>query len=287
MYPNTIELARRLSLPVVVFDLEHTGSAGEHRCITDFGAMRVTPTGDVTRYSSLVKPPKGTPFNPIVCRLTGIFPHTLAKAPGWEKVLEEFVLPNKDALWVGFSSRASDTPIVYKESRRLGHELAPFKQLDLLRVGKQLEGSLAKRVAQMVPGFDTTGAHRAEKDALMTLAFLEAQLPYITETELRDQLQPPPTNSMLGSRKGPRFARGDRPKMDVSQFLVPAGAMRHGLPWSDDEVLWLCRQFRGKKKTIEELAALIGRSAFAAACVLHKQNLMPVAERNRLNPRRA
>jgi hypothetical protein len=71
------------------------------------------------------------------------------------------------------------------ESRRLGHELAPFTQLDLLRVGKPLDGGLARRVAQMVPGFDTRGAHRAQKDALMTLALLEAQLPHISETELR------------------------------------------------------------------------------------------------------
>jgi hypothetical protein len=54
-------------------------------------------------------------------------------------VLEEFVRPNLDALWVGFNSRTSDTPLVYKESQRLGHELAPFTQLDLLRVGKPLE----------------------------------------------------------------------------------------------------------------------------------------------------
>lgn len=289
MYPNTLALARSLSKTVVTYDLEHTGSGGEHRCITDFGALVVTPAGDITSYSSLVKPPKGTQFNPIVCRLTGIFPHILGNAPGWERVLEEFVLPYRDALWVGFSSRSSDTPLVYKESRRLGHELAPFTQLDLLRVGKPLEGGLAKRVEQMVPGFDTSGAHRAEKDALMTLALLEAQLPHISEKELRDQLAPPPPNSMLGARRGqgPKQERGERRKMDVTQFLVQAGAKRHGQPWSEDEVLWLCRQFRGKKKTIEELAALIGRSAFAAACVLHKQELIPVFERNRLNPRRA
>ncbi|MEX3984317.1 3'-5' exonuclease [Paraburkholderia sp. EG287A] len=289
MYPNTVALARRLSRTVITYDIEHTGSKGEHRRITDFGAMLVTPAGDITSYASLVRPPKDTEFNPIVCRLTGIFPHTLQKAPGWEKVLTDFVLPNRDALWVGFSSRSSDTPLVYRESWLVGRELAPFTQLDLLRVGKPLAGGLAKRVEQMVPGFDTGGAHRAEKDALMTLALLEAQLPYISETEMRDQLQPPPSNSMRrGGRRDQqqKAARGDRPKMDVSQFLVPPGTKRHGLSWSDDEVLWLCRQFRGKKKAIEELAALIGRTAFAAACVLHKQHLIPAAERNRLNPRR-
>ena len=283
MYPNTFALARSLSKTVVTYDLEHTGSAGEHRCITDFGALVVTPAGDISSYSSLVKPPKGTQFNPIVCRLTGIFPHTLEKAPGWERVLEEFVLPYRDALWVGFSSRSSDTPLVYKESRRLGHELSPFTQLDLLRVGKPLEGGLAKRVEQMVPGFDTGGAHRAQKDALMTLALLEAQLPHISEKEMRDQLAPPPPNSMLGARRGPgpKQERGERRKMDVTQFLAQAGAKRHGQPWSQDEVLWLCRQFRGKKKTIEELAVLNGRTAFSVACALCKAGLMAPSERDR------
>jgi DNA polymerase III epsilon subunit-like protein len=289
MYPNTFALARAISKTVIAYDLEHTGSAGEHHCITEFAAMLVTPTGDVTGYSSLVKPPKGTQFNPIVCRLTGIFPHTLEKAPGWARVLGEFVLPNRDALWVGFSSRSSDTPLVYKESRRQGHELAPFTQLDLLRVGKPLEGGLAKRVEQLVPGFDTGGAHRAQKDALMTLALLEAQLPHISETELRDQLAPPPPNSMLGARGGPKPKQmpGERRKMDVSQFLVPPGTKRHGQPWSEDEVLWLCRQFRGKKKTFEELAALNGRTAFAVACALCEAGLIPPSERNVLARPRA
>ena len=283
MYPNTLALARSLSKTVIAYDLEHTGSAGEHRCITDFGAMRVTPAGDLSSYASLVKPPKGTQFNPIVCRLTGIFPHTVETAPGWERVLEEFVLPNRDALWVGFSSRSSDTPLVYQESRRLGHELAPFTQLDLLRVGKPLEGGLARRVAQLVPGFDTGGAHRAQKDALMTLALLEAQLPHISETELRNQLAPPPPNSMLGARRGPgpKPERAERRKMDVSLFLVPPGASRQGQPWSEDEVLWLCRQFRDKKKTVEALAVLNGRTAFAVACALAKAGFMAPSERDR------
>ncbi|WP_126223542.1 3'-5' exonuclease [Burkholderia ambifaria] len=288
MYPNTLALARSLARTVIAYDLEHTGSAGEHRCITDFGAMRVTPAGDISSYASLVRPPKGTQFNPIVCRLTGIFPHTVEEAPGWERVLEEFVLPHQDALWVGFSSRSSDTPLVYQESRRLGHELAPFTQLDLLRVGKPLEGGLARRVAQLVPGFDTGGAHRAQKDALMTLALLEAQLPHISETELRDQLAPPPPNSMRGARRGPgpQPERAERRKMDVTQFLVPPGTNRQGQPWSEDEVLWLCRQFRDKKKAIEALAALNGRTAFAVACALCKAGLISPGERNRLKHNR-
>src|SRR6516225_6420242 len=63
MYPNTLALARSLSKTVIAYDLEHTGIAGEHHCITDFGAMLVTPAGDISSYASLVRPPEGTQFN--------------------------------------------------------------------------------------------------------------------------------------------------------------------------------------------------------------------------------
>lgn len=287
MYPNSIAFARRLSKPIVIFDLEHTGGAKGERSITDFGAMVITPEGTVTSYGSLVKPPEGTPFNPVVCRLTGIYPNTVKRAPGWERIAREFVVPYQKALWVGFASRHCDTPLVYKENLRVGQELAPFVQLDLIRVGK-LEGSLSKRVAELVPGFDTSGAHRALKDALMTLALLEAQLPTITEQELADQLNPPPPNSMRGGKNRQQKGRSDGPvmrKRDVTHFLVKDGATRHGQPWSDFEVGWLCSQF-WKKKSIEELARLNGRSPFANACVLHSKGCISVEDRNRLSRKR-
>lgn len=271
MYENTIELARRISKPIVTFDLEHTGSGGDGRAITDFGAMVVTPAGEVSSYASLVKPPDGASFNSYVCRLTGIYPDTVADAPGWAKVLTEFVLPHRDALWVGFNSRVCDTPLVYKESLRLGRPLAPFQQLDLMRVG-ELEGGLVKRLTHLAPDFDVSGAHRALKDALMTLALLEAQLPYLQRDELDNQLNsivsPPPAT--------PRPREASR-KLDVTKFLVPPGVRRNGQPWSADEVSWVCHHFRGRKKTVEQMAELNGRSAFAIACALFKEGVITEA----------
>ncbi|MFT4509391.1 hypothetical protein [Caballeronia sp. 15711] len=48
MYPNILAFARRLLKPVISFDVQHTGPAGEHRCITDFGAILITPDGDMS-----------------------------------------------------------------------------------------------------------------------------------------------------------------------------------------------------------------------------------------------
>jgi len=281
MYPHTIALAQRLSKPVVIFDLEHTGAGGAGRCVTEFGAYLVTPDGEVTSYSSLVKPPETAIFNPYVCNLTGLFPETLAEAPGWIQVLQEFVLPNRDALWVGFASRTNDAPLVMKESLHVGHQLAPLHQFDLMRVGT-VKGRLTERLAQLVPGFDTSGAHRSLKDALMTLTLLEAQLPTLDERELAQHLA---IHVPRGPRvKKPRLAGADeahvKRKLDVAQFLVAPGVSRKGQRWSEDEVIWVCRQFRGGKKTIEQLAELNGRHAFGVAHALFREGLITEQERD-------
>ena len=183
MYSHTIALARRLEKPVVAFDLEHTGGTNATRSITDFGAVRVGPDGDVQHYSSLVKPHDCAVFNPHVSRLTGIFPSTVKDAPNWEHILHGFVLPNEDALWVGFNSLSCDVPMLYRNSMRIGQALDLRDQLDLMRVG-HLSGSLSKRVAALCPDFDVSGAHRGLADALMTIALLEALLPQLTHAEL-------------------------------------------------------------------------------------------------------
>lgn len=281
--PFTVELARRVSKPVVTFDLEHTGGAGAGRSVTDFGAYRVTPDGEVSRYSTLVMPPATAVFNPYVCSLTGIYPETLVDAPDWEQVLHEFVLPNREALWVGFACRSCDTPLVLNESRRVGHELHRLDQFDLMRMGGDLKGSLSVRLAQLVPDFDTSGAHRGLKDALMTLALLEAQLPAISVAQFDGQrgVHVPRTPRV----KKPRLtagllAAGGKRALDVSQFLVAPGTLRKGQPWTEDEVIWVCKQYLGKKHTVAELGVLNGRTTYGVACALFKEGVITAEERN-------
>lgn len=281
--PHTLALARRIAKPVVTFDLEHTGGAGAGRSVTDFGAYRVTPDGEVSSFATLVKPPETAVFNPYVCNLTGIHPEHLVDAPDWAHVLDQFVLPNRDALWVGFACRSCDTPLVLNESRRIGHELHRLDQFDLMRMGGDLKGSLSVRLAQLVPDFDTSGAHRGLKDALMTLALLEAQLPSFTVAQVDGQ------RGVHVSRtprvKKPRLTEGvlataGKRALDVSQFLVAPGTLRKGQPWTEDEVIWVCRQYLGKKHTVAELGVLNGRSTYGVACALFKEGVITVEERD-------
>lgn len=190
MFLRTKALAARLAKPVVVFDLEHTGGAKGNRAITEFAAYVVFPDGRLQAYSSLVKPHAGAVFNPIVARITGITAQTVANSPRWVAVAERAVLPYQDALWVGFNSRASDMPVLLEECARHGLRWsAPGCHLDLMRVTPE-KGALSKFVAMWVPDLDTEGAHRATKDALMTLWLTEALLGSLTDEEVDSAMQP-------------------------------------------------------------------------------------------------
>lgn len=273
MSPNASALARQLDKPLVVFDLEHTGSKKEVRGITEFAAIVALPDGDFRRYATLVNPGPAAQFNSYVCELTGIWPETVAAAPGWRDVMHEFVLGHQGSVWVGFNSRGSDIPLVREECLRLGVALPELLQLDLMHVGDK-KGSLSARVAQAVPGFDTQGAHRAEADALMTMALLEAELPHLDEQALRQQLYPYGARGNSHSRKP---ARGQAEKV---RFLVEPGEQRRGAAWSHGEHAWLRNQF-DNGMTLADMAARLGRTSYAVLCALHKLELITKGELRR------
>lgn len=208
MLPHTFALASRLNKPLVVFDLEHTGGTKEARCVTEFASCVVLPDGTLKGYSSLVKPPSGTTFNPHVSRITGINARTVAKAPPWSAVAKDAVLPYQDAVWVGFNSRATDIPMVVMEcARRYLPFSTPAHQLDLMRLSA-FKGNLFERALRLLPDMDFTGAHRAAQDALVTLWLLEATLPAMSSAQLEQAMQP---ESPVMRSIAPEPLRGTRP----------------------------------------------------------------------------
>lgn len=265
-YLNAISLAKRLAKPLVVFDIEHTGGLKQTRAITEFAAYVQHPDGVMTSFTSLVKPFAGAVFSPIVSRITKIYPSTVKNAPTWPEVYADFIAKYADAIWVGFNSRASDTPIIVAECLRHDIHIEPFKlQLDVMRAPSG-KGSLATRTANWLPDLDTTGAHRAAKDALMTLALLDAVLPKMSDADLTDQgllvkpvlIAPPPIAILAASGSG---------------TFVVTGEIRHGAPWRDGEAKWAAIQFKLGTE-LGPLAASIGRTERSLAFVLHRYGLL-------------
>lgn len=280
MYPNAIAFAKRFKKPLVLFDIEHTGGTKENRAITEFAALVVQPDGIVSEYASLVKPKHGTHFMPMICSLTGIWPKTVAKAPSWPTVMTKFVLPHRDSIWVGFNSRACDTPIILAECRKYGTELDTLPhQFDLVRVGS-VSGRLAARVEHWAPDFDTNGAHRAAKDALMTLVLLEAMLPTIEDTALEYQGLLPRTKTPRKLRAAP-VIKAEAVAAAPLDFLVKPGMARRGQSWSAAETQWVTEGFKAGK-LVDELADAVGRSKVAIAFVLERFQLLTEDQRHYL-----
>jgi len=185
--PNIVAFARRQGRPVVVFDLEHTGGTKENRAITELAALVVHPDGGLSTYSTLVKPPDGTVFVPMISAKTGIWPSTVARAPTWHAVIWSFVIPHRQALWCGFNSRACDMPALVAECRRVNVHLPEPAHLDIMQVSGGF-GSLSARVKALLPEVSTESAHVAAHDVRMTALLLNALLPHhITDNVLMRQ----------------------------------------------------------------------------------------------------
>lgn len=273
MYPNALALAKRLKKPLVVFDIEHTGGTKENRAITELAAQVIHPDGTHVHYASLVKPPVGTYFMPIVSSITGITQKTVESAPAWSRVMHDFVLPHKNAVWVGFNSRVCDTPIILGECRKHGVDLECLPwQLDLMRVGST-RGKLSERVAQMLPNFDTGGAHRAAKDVLMTLALLEVMIPTMTDEPLQNQGLIPRPKKPREVRTAPLSDLPEAQPGEAMDFLVEPGTSRRGQSWSPAEMRWVTDGFQAGT-AIGDLAAAVGRSTVAIDFVLLKFGLV-------------
>lgn len=179
--PHLFKLSRQLARPLVVFDIEHTGSKKEERGITEFASFVIDGASAYPGLNSFINPGQGIYFNPFAMKKTGISQKTVAKAPAWHDEASDYVLQHQDCIWIGFSSRKNDIPIIQYEHQRYGLALPEFKwQLDVMSLARGVtgrnSGSLGSLLEELVPGKVRT-AHRAMADVLMTMDLLEHLLP--------------------------------------------------------------------------------------------------------------
>lgn len=258
-------LARRIARPVVCFDLEHTGGKKEVRGITDLGLVVISPEGERTDVSQLVKPGAHCVFEPYVSRLTGIWPSTVSKAPAWPEVMRQQVLPLQDALWVGFNSRTCDMPILRESCRQEQVTFEPMLHLDLMRdVSTALSGSLSVRVKSVYPDVDTTGAHRACFDADLTLRLL---VHHLERNEITDAMWQGNLSKKAKAALAPPSESGPH------SFLTEGVNTRQGAPWLPGEAQWVVAQYgaaEDKEAALKDIALRTGRSPRAIRFALEK-----------------
>lgn len=170
-----------LDRPLVVFDLEATGTDPQAARIIQVAARRLEPDGEEGTVggtlSRLVNP--GVPIPDAVTELTGIAEADLAGAPAFEAVADEIGPLIEDADLAGFNVHTYDLPLLQAEYERIGRRVpGPEGReiLDVLRLEHTLVPRSLEALYRRYTGEPLDGAHDAEADVAGTLAVLQGQL---------------------------------------------------------------------------------------------------------------
>jgi len=166
----------KISRPLVVLDLETTGTWVEKDRIVEIGMIRIEPDGTRRKYLKRVNP--GMPIPPNVTRIINITDADVASAPRFKEIASEALDFIGDADLAGFNILRFDLPLLEREFYDAGikvnwrarelydaqkiyhiHERRDLMAAYLLYCGKRLEN-----------------AHSAMSDAEATLDILDAQI---------------------------------------------------------------------------------------------------------------
>ena len=212
----------KLERPLIVFDIESTGTSPRKDRIIELAAIKVRPDGSEERKCWLLNPT--VPIPPETTAIHGISDEIVAQCPTFADKAEEIFEFFRDCDLCGFNADRFDAPCLEEEFARVGLNFASSarKHVDVQRIYHRMEPRDLSAAVRFYCGRDHEGAHGAEADTQATLDVLCKQM------EKYDAL--------------PK----DVPAMD--EYLVPhdpLNADRNGmLRWRNGE---LCVNF-GKKK---------------------------------------
>ena len=166
----------RLSRPLVVFDLETTGTDIGRDRIVEIGLLRVAPDGSRVEWVQRVNPE--VPIPPGATAVHGITDADVRDMPRLAALADRVLELLADADVAGFNSQGFDLPFLAAEFERIGRPLdrAAMRHVDAMRIFHLKEQRTLTAAVRFYCGRDHAEAHSALADAAATLDVLEAQL---------------------------------------------------------------------------------------------------------------
>ena len=168
--------ALKLSRPLVVFDIESTGTSARKDRIIELAAVKVFPDWTEETKTWLLNPT--IPIPPETTAIHGITDEIVASCPTFaDKAAEIFAFFDGCDL-SGFNADRFDIPCLEEEFARSGFNFAPSQRLhiDVQRIFHKKEPRDLSAAVKFYLGRAHEGAHGAEADAKATLAVLKAQM---------------------------------------------------------------------------------------------------------------
>jgi DNA polymerase-3 subunit epsilon len=166
----------KLTKPIIILDLETTGTWVEKDRIIEIAMIRLSPAGEKENYLKRVNPLM--PIPAVVTKLTGISNEDVKDAPQFKTLAREIVDFLGDADIGGFNVEKFDMPLLERELIDAGvpFSFAGRTVFDAQKVFHLNEKRDLTSAYALYCGKPLPGAHSALADTEATLEVLEAQV---------------------------------------------------------------------------------------------------------------
>lgn len=165
-----------LKRPLVVFDLETTGTSVNVDRIVEFSFIKVMPEGTETIKTLRFNP--GIPIPLEVSLIHGIYDDDVKDAPLFKLKAKELAEEFMGCDFAGFNSNKFDFPLLVEEFLRAGVEfdVENRKFVDAQRIFHMMEQRTLTAAYKFYCNKELINAHSAEADTIATLEVLKAQI---------------------------------------------------------------------------------------------------------------
>lgn len=168
--------AMKLVRPLVVLDLETTGTWIEKDRIVEIAMVRLAPEGERTAYQARVNP--GMPIPARVSEIIGIRDADVKECPRFSKIAPEVAAFIGAADLGGFNVERFDLPVLERELFEAGikFDWRTRTLYDAQRIYHLHEKRTLKAAYQFYCSKELVDAHTAMADTVASLEILEAQI---------------------------------------------------------------------------------------------------------------
>jgi len=165
-----------LKRPLVVFDLETTGTSVNLDRIVEFSFIKVMPEGTENIKTLRFNP--GIPIPLEVSLIHGIYDDDVKDAPLFKLKAKELAEEFMGCDFAGFNSNKFDFPLLVEEFLRAGVEfdVENRKFVDAQRIFHMMEQRTLTAAYKFYCNKELINAHSAEADTIATLEVLKAQI---------------------------------------------------------------------------------------------------------------
>ena len=165
-----------LKRPLVVFDLETTGTSVNLDRIVEFSFIKVMPEGTETIKTLRFNP--GIPIPLEVSLIHGIYDDDVKEAPLFKIKAKELAEEFMGCDFAGFNSNKFDFPLLVEEFLRAGVEFDVENRrfVDAQRIFHMMEQRTLTAAYKFYCNKELINAHSAEADTIATLEVLKAQI---------------------------------------------------------------------------------------------------------------